>query len=109
MKRCGRETGKICVVHIHSDINWSTVCQELRSMCLTCLGLHADIVCGGANQARYFRSQTHMTQRTDTLGKTHPDLLNGLVNAVARLEVAGLNKGSLCLREYVLSSLTTSL
>ena len=33
------------------------------------------------------------TQRTDTLGNTHPEPPNGLVNTVARFAVARLNKG----------------
>ena len=62
-------------------------------MDLRCISLQVDIVCGDANQAWYFRSKTHKTERTDPLGNLQPDPLNGLVNTVARFEVSRVNKG----------------
>ena len=62
--------------------------------------LQAEIVCGDANQAWYFICKINKTQRTYTLGNTHPEPLNGLVNAVACFEVARLNKGNLCVDRF---------
>ena len=59
----------------------------------TCLALQVDIVCGDGNQPWYFRSRKLKTERTDPTGESHPEPLNGLVNTVARFEVAWLNQG----------------
>ena len=60
---------------------------------MTCLSLQVDIVCGDGNQALYFRSNTHKTERTDPRGSLHPEPLNGLVNTVERFEVSRFNRG----------------
>ena len=40
-----------------------------------------------------FRSKKHKTERTDPTGENHPEPLNGLLNTVARFEVARLSQG----------------
>ena len=62
-------------------------------MYLTCLAQQVDIVCGDGHQAWYFRSENHKIETTDTKGNVHLDPLNGLVNTVARVEVARLHRG----------------
>ena len=51
--RCGRETWKVCVVHVHNDIKWGNACTGLRSMYMQCLSHKVDLVCGDGNQSWY--------------------------------------------------------
>ena len=69
------------------------LCKEFRILFSTCLALQVDIVCGDGNQPWYFRPRKNKTDRTDPTGETHPKPLNGLINTVARIEVARLNQG----------------
>ena len=85
--------GKNCFVHVHNDVKLGNACNELRGMYTQCLSHKVDIVCGGGNQSWYFRSKTHKAERTDALGNSHPDLLNGLINTVARLKFHDTTKG----------------
>ena len=93
--RCGRDTLKVCVVRAHNLVKWDSARRELRIMYRTCLALQVDIVCGIGHQAWYFLPRKHKAERTDPTGEGHPEPLNGLLNAVARFEVARLNRDQL--------------
>ena len=64
-------------------------------MYLTCLAQQVDIVCGDGNQAWYFRSKLHKKERTGAQGTVHLEHFIGLVNTVARFEVARSERGQL--------------
>ena len=55
--RCGRETWKNCVVHVHNGLKLGNACTELRGMYTQCLSYQVDIVSGDGNQSWYFRSK----------------------------------------------------
>ena len=103
--RCGQGTLRICVVQVHNILKWDSPYRELRVMYKSCPALQVDIFCGDENQAWNFRYNAHKAERTHVTGKTHPEPLNCLVNAVANFKVSRLNQREpICIRvamEYV--------
>ena len=93
--RCGQEDLQSCVAHAHNLVKWDSVCKERRVMYKTCLVLQADFFYFVEMKAKLGTSgpKRKRAERTDANGETHPEPLNGLLNAVARFEVSRLNQG----------------